>query len=129
MIRWLGILAALTLAACTGGETSRLASSDIDLPPMRVFSEVNPAPTRASNAVIALGPSPSKNTPNWSGGSIALVKLSPGAWRSGSCLLSLFLFECFLVILPKSYQDQIGQVVDRYIVSFVHIQTNKMVTN
>lgn len=53
MIRWLGILAAFTLAACTGGETSRLASSDIDLPPMRVFSEVRPAPPRVSNAVIA----------------------------------------------------------------------------
>ncbi|NNE81576.1 MAG: DUF2927 domain-containing protein, partial [Silicimonas sp.] len=46
-------LAFLALAACTTAETSRRASPDIALPPMKTFSTVTTTPPRKANAVIA----------------------------------------------------------------------------
>ena len=53
MRRYTALLAVLALAACGAPETSRRAGPEMDLPPMRVFSQVAPTPPRQSNARIA----------------------------------------------------------------------------
>ena len=43
----------VALAACAASETSRRASPEMDLPPMKTFSAVSPSPPRLPNSVIA----------------------------------------------------------------------------
>ena len=53
MKTYAALLAFLAIAGCGAPETSRRAGPEIDLPPMRVFSQETPSPPRQSNARIA----------------------------------------------------------------------------